>query len=464
VIGRRCLVALVVLLASSSALAQPRGGLTPQGGTVVGVDPTSGGGVTIGGTASRPSIGLITSCGATQTLQWSGSAWACAAGGGITNAAGNNVIPKSNGAGNLVASSLTDNGSTVSITESTSFVSDSTHTMAVAGASTSTTLGNQDVAFRISNTSATTNDYAALVFGGTSSVAMSSIEAKQVDTTNHYADMRFATRAADGYLSRLDIASSGLVTANFGFSSTAAANTLGNLTTAAVTPGSFSTIQNDYAGCGANATICRLNCTAGSCDFTGISGGADGRQLILENVGSGNIVLYHQNTNSTTPGDRFLMAGAAQTTMITGGHISIFYDGAQSRWMMDQQTTGANWIGMLTISGGDLSVIGNTSISGSGHLKTVGAGVGFSSCGSAPAPVCNSTTCNDISGTFTTGGSGVTTCTITFGTTYTNADDATCIVSPMGTATQPTYTTTATTIAMSTSAPSQKYHYICVGH
>lgn len=44
-----------------------------------------------------------------------GVKWATAAG-GITNAAGNNVIPKSNGT-NLVASSLTDDGSTISTAE-----------------------------------------------------------------------------------------------------------------------------------------------------------------------------------------------------------------------------------------------------------------------------------------------------------------------------------------------------------
>jgi hypothetical protein len=405
--ARRFAVALVVLLCSSSALAQPRGGLTPQGGTVVGVTATAGGGVVIGGTATLPSVGLTTGCSATNVLAWSGSVWACSAGGGITNGAGNNVIPKSNGT-NLVASSISDNGTTISTSEIVTLTGQlNAH-------------GNVDV---VGN----------LVVNSGSLVTVGS---------------------ATSFLSNV--------------TSTSGTNTLGNLTLSPVTPASFNTIQNDYAGCSATATICRLNCTAGSCDFTGISGGVDGRQLVLENIGSGNIVLYHQNTNSTTPADRFLMTSGTQTTMLSGGHIPIFYDGTQSRWMLDQQWTGSTWIGAFVgastvASVGLMTATNGFSITGQ-HFLAASPSVAFSSCGSAPAPVCNSTSCNDMAGTFTTGGSGVTTCTITFANTYTGADDASCVVQPMGSPTMPTFTTSATAITMSTSQTTTKYHYICVGH
>lgn len=54
-----------------------------------------------------------TTCTTGQALVWNGSIWTCGAG-GITNAAGANVIPKSDGT-NLVASSATDYGTTWAI-------------------------------------------------------------------------------------------------------------------------------------------------------------------------------------------------------------------------------------------------------------------------------------------------------------------------------------------------------------
>ena len=88
------------------------GGLAPQGGMVVSVTATASGGLLAGGTASAPTLGLLTSCGTGQTLTWGGSSWACGAG-GITNSAGNHVIPVSDGT-NLIGSSESDDGSTFS--------------------------------------------------------------------------------------------------------------------------------------------------------------------------------------------------------------------------------------------------------------------------------------------------------------------------------------------------------------
>jgi fibronectin-binding autotransporter adhesin len=50
---------------------------SPGTGTVTGVAPATGGGLTGGGSGGNVLLGLITSCGANQVLQWSGSAWLC---------------------------------------------------------------------------------------------------------------------------------------------------------------------------------------------------------------------------------------------------------------------------------------------------------------------------------------------------------------------------------------------------
>jgi hypothetical protein len=75
------------------------------------------------GTGSNGSaLGLRRNCTANQILKWSGSTWACAAdagaGTGITNSAGVNVVMKSDGT-NAVASTMTDNGTTVTAPDMT---------------------------------------------------------------------------------------------------------------------------------------------------------------------------------------------------------------------------------------------------------------------------------------------------------------------------------------------------------
>lgn len=82
----------------------------------------------------------------------------------------------------------------------------------------------------------------------------------------------------------------------------------------------------------------------------------------------------------------------------------------------------------------------------------------LSTCGSAPSPIL-ATGSNDMSGTYTTGGTA-TTCTITFGTAYTAAP--TCIVGANGTATQPTYTVSNTAITVSVDIATTVYQYHCI--
>jgi hypothetical protein len=50
---------------------------TPNAGTVTSVGATAGGGLVAGGSASAPTLGLISTCASGQVLEWNGSAWAC---------------------------------------------------------------------------------------------------------------------------------------------------------------------------------------------------------------------------------------------------------------------------------------------------------------------------------------------------------------------------------------------------
>lgn len=55
---------------------------------VASVIATTGGGLVVGGTATAPTLGLLTTCSSGQMLAWNGTAWACANGGGTLPADG----------------------------------------------------------------------------------------------------------------------------------------------------------------------------------------------------------------------------------------------------------------------------------------------------------------------------------------------------------------------------------------
>jgi hypothetical protein len=100
-----------------------------------------------------------------------------------------------------------------------------------------------------------------------------------------------------------------------------------------LTPSQLLANVNDYNPAGlADATILRLAGDAAR-DITGIAGGADGRQLLLVNIGAFNITLQNQDVASAAA-NRFL--GIADLVLAPSAMVLIVYDSSESRWRIVQ--------------------------------------------------------------------------------------------------------------------------------
>lgn len=96
-----------------------------------------------------------------------------------------------------------------------------------------------------------------------------------------------------------------------------------------ISPSQITTNQNDYNPTGlSTAAVLRLS-TDASRNITGLAGGADGRVIIIANVGSFNIVLTDSDTNSTAA-NRFDLSG--DYTLQPSQVVVLLYDSTSSRW------------------------------------------------------------------------------------------------------------------------------------
>lgn len=95
-----------------------------------------------------------------------------------------------------------------------------------------------------------------------------------------------------------------------------------------ITPTQITSNQDNYAPSGnATASVFRLS-TDASRDLTGIANGADGRILIVDNVGSFDLVL--KNDVTSTPANRFLFG--FDFILLAGQGIALKYDPTAQRW------------------------------------------------------------------------------------------------------------------------------------
>jgi len=105
-----------------------------------------------------------------------------------------------------------------------------------------------------------------------------------------------------------------------------------------LTPSAITADQNDYSPTdGFVSSIWRLSSDA-SRTITGIAAGsattgAPGQELTLINVGSNNIVLAHQDTNSSAS-NRVISPSGANVTLLPNASASLMYDDTTARWRL----------------------------------------------------------------------------------------------------------------------------------
>lgn len=109
--------------------------------------------------------------------------------------------------------------------------------------------------------------------------------------------------------------------------------------TADITPAQITANTNDYAPTGlATASTLRLS-TDALRDLTGLTGGSDGRLMIVHNVGSNALVLKNESASSTAA-NRFALGGA-DVTLAASQSVTLQYDSTSSRWRMAHTAGGA---------------------------------------------------------------------------------------------------------------------------
>lgn len=95
-------------------------------------------------------------------------------------------------------------------------------------------------------------------------------------------------------------------------------------------PAQFGANQNDFA---VTATISRIYADSNaSRDFTGMTGGVDGRTIFFHNDGATNPIVIKHESASSTAANRFTLPSATDSTIQPGGCAIFMYDGTASRW------------------------------------------------------------------------------------------------------------------------------------
>lgn len=165
--------------------------------------------------------------------------------------------------------------------------------------------------------------------------------------------------------------------------------------TGKITPALIVANQNNYAPTGyLTTTTIRISGDTGPYTITGLAGGSDGRIIVIENVGSNNLIIA-ENNNASLAANRFELGTTYDITFVPNFSMMFKYDGTASLW---------RWIG-----GSQLVTPGPGQIGGilSGNCATSHTFVvGYNSTGN---PNCSRPSFADISSTPTTlSGYGIT--------------------------------------------------------
>jgi hypothetical protein len=97
------------------------------------------------------------------------------------------------------------------------------------------------------------------------------------------------------------------------------------------TPAQITSNQNNYSTLGYD--VLRLS-TDASREITGFANGLRGKMLIINNVGSFNIVLKHQNASSTASNRMILGNAGVDVTILPNDSVTLLYDTTDSRWRL----------------------------------------------------------------------------------------------------------------------------------
>ncbi len=153
----------------------------------------------------------------------------------------------------------------------------------------------------------------------------------------------------------------------------------------AIRPSATTGVINDYAPTDfANARVIYQD-TSGSTTLNGIAGGADGRRILLVNIGANTLTMAHEAAASVAA-NRFIGIGAANVSLTAAAMnaAELIYDATAARWRILGMTRlpsltvdgAAGITGALTVTGaaqcnGTLLVAGTTTVGG-GSSGTVG--------------------------------------------------------------------------------------------
>jgi hypothetical protein len=104
---------------------------------------------------------------------------------------------------------------------------------------------------------------------------------------------------------------------------------VGGLATRATSPAQITSNQNDYAiGAG---SFFRLS-TDASRNITSMTGGVDGKNIVIVNVGAQNIVFTHDDGATGTAANRITSSTGASITVAPNGSVTFIYDATTQRW------------------------------------------------------------------------------------------------------------------------------------
>lgn len=393
-------------------------------GDITSVGATSGGGLTGGSTSGAALLGLLTTCSSTQVLAWNGSAWACAANGGISDGDKGDITVSASGATWTIDAAAVTLAKMANIATQT-FIGRTTAATGVPEALTATQAtamlnpftsalkglapasgGGTANYLRADGTWATPPDTNTTYTGGTGVL---------LTGTSFSADLAGASCVAGEYMSALGSTGTGTCTAEVGdISAVTAGNGLtGGGTAGAVTVdvavGTGLSVAADAinlnlsgASCAAGQAVTAIGSTGtGTCSsvggdvaqtvsttgtindlvlnsttttliftsasavtLTGMSGGADGRCVNVVNAGGSVIDVTHEGAGSTAA-NRVATSGVATWRHHVNEVFTACYDGASSRWRLDSQRQ----VPSLTVSaaatvGTTLGVTGATTLTG----------------------------------------------------------------------------------------------------